>query len=109
MPVEIKELQIKVTVAPADDALMLFGAADAAGKGTHAGGIDVVWGDGSVRATVDAHDDLAWQGGASQDDHDRTAADQSFAAPDDRPVPTEQMSLTYFKINLDAAGALDLF
>jgi prepilin-type processing-associated H-X9-DG protein len=88
MPIEIRELHIKAVIAPQDDALLSFGPADSAGKGGHTGGINMVFADGSVRAT----------------DDDGAPIDTSFAAPDAGPVPVEELALNYVKIRLDHAG-----
>lgn len=91
MPIEIRELHIKAVVAPPSDELMLFQAADSAGKGGHVGGVNVIFADGSVRAA----------------DDDQPA----FTTPEPEPVPTEIMSLNFEKISYATMGpdGLDLF
>ncbi|GGJ06779.1 H-X9-DG-CTERM domain-containing protein [Neoroseomonas lacus] len=90
MPVEIKELHIKATILPEGNALR-FQASDASGKGTHSGGVNITWGDGSVRAVDDG------------------PGDQSFAADDPGPVPTEQFSFNDAKIEIPSMDGPDLF
>ena len=91
MPVEIREVQIKVTVPPPDaDAAFRFAASDAAGKGGHAGGVNIAWGDGSVRGPDDGRHD-------------------SFAADDTGPVPAEILALNFAKIEFADTGGQDVF
>lgn len=84
MPVEIKELHIKATVLAEGDALR-FHAPDTAGQGTHTGGLNVAFGDGSVRAVDDG------------------------PAVDAEPVPTDQPSFNFEKIEIPSLDGADLF